>query len=433
MRKTGGVRTPHRKATSDSKGAQMTTPPEVILPMDMHRGKPAKCLVSVGDYVKVGQKIGEADGESSAHIHSSVSGTVKRIDAVNPATGGAQTRVVIESDGLQTFDETLAPPVVETLEQFLAAVKASGVVGLGGGAAPAGPKLTLRDPSKIDYLIVNGAECEPYMTSDTRTMIDDSELLWDGVRAIKRFLGIKNIVLAIEKNKPEPIRIMREYAAKEPIASVFVLPTLYPQGARLTLVYKVTGRIVPEGKRPGDAGCVVINCSTLASIMRYIKTGVPMVATRVTVDGSAVKNPQNVLVPLGAPIADVLEFCGGLKTDAAKIITGGPMMGKAVPDLSAPIVKSTGTLLALSEKEARLPEPSPCIMCGRCIANCPMKLMPVEIQNAYLSGKTERLRALKPGMCVECGCCSFTCPAGRPLTQYVKLAKTQLREKEASR
>ncbi|MDR0905359.1 MAG: electron transport complex subunit RsxC [Oscillospiraceae bacterium] len=428
LKTLGGVRTPHKKGTANSREEPMAISRFVTIPMSMHRGKPAKCIVKTGDVLKVGQKIGEADGSDSAHIHSSVSGTVKDIITTDPVTGKAQISVVIETDGLQTFDETLAPPTVETLDDLLVAIRNSGVVGLGGAVAPTAPKLTLRDPSKIDYLIVNGAECEPYMTCDTRTMIDDRELLWSGIRLIHRFLGIKNIVIAIERNKPEPIRIFKELTAKEPIARVQVLPTKYPQGGKINLIYNITGRIVPEGKRPGDVGCVVINCSTLACVARYVETGVPLVAKRVTVDGSAVKKPRNVLVPLGTPISDVFEYCGGLRDNVAKVITGGPMMGITIPDLHMPVVKSTNTLLAFSDKEAFAPKPSTCIMCGKCIANCPMKLMPVEIQDAFLREKTDRLRALKPGMCVECGCCSFTCPASRPLTQYVKLAKARLRE-----
>lgn len=427
LKKLGGVHAPHCKNTADSEADFISVSSEVTIPMVMHRGKAAICQVKAGDYVKVGQKIGEADGADSAHVHSSVSGKVIRVETTDRATGKNEICVVIETDGLQEKYEKIKPPTIESLDDFLQAIRDSGVVGLGGAVAPTGPKLTLRDPSKIDTLIINGAECEPYMTCDTRTMIDDKELLWQGIRHISRYLKIPNIVIAIEENKPEPIRIMREFCEREGLAKVFTMPSIYPQGGKKTLIYHITGRITMEGQRPGDVGCIVINCSTLSSIERYIYTGMPMVAKRVTVDGSAVKKPQNIIVPLGMKIADVFESCGGFTTDARKIIVGGPMMGEAVPSEELSVVKGTNTLLAFKEKDAISPPETPCIRCGRCVSHCPMGVMTVDIQDAYLLEKPEILDGLKPGLCMECGCCAFICPARRPLTQYMRLAKSALR------
>ena len=426
MRKIGGVKTPHLKSTANSRGEYIPVSSAVTIPMKMHIGTPAKCIVAVGEYVKIGQLIGRADGTASANVHASVSGTVTHIEETDRATGKRELCVTIKSDGLRIYDESIFPHPVNSREEYLQAVRDSGVVGLGGAAAPTGPKLTLEEAANIDYLIVNGAECEPYMTCDTRTMLEDHEYLWQGVQHIKRFLKIPNIVIAIEKNKPEPIRIMREHAEREPIASVFVLPELYPQGSKKSLIYNITGRVVPEGKRPRDVGCVVINCSTLAYIERYISDGTPMISKRVTVDGTAVKSPCNVLVPLGTPISDVFAACG-LTDDARKIVAGGPMMGSAVPSLEMSVIKGMNTLLAFREADATAPAESPCIRCGRCVSHCPMGLMVVDIQEAYFNNQTELLEKLHPGLCMECGCCSFTCPAKRQLTQYIKLAKSTLR------
>ena len=403
----------------------------LTIPMLMHRGKPAQCLVSVGDTVKVGQKIGEADGVGSAHIHSSVSGIVTEIQHTDPLTGKAHTAVVIESDGKQELDPTLTPPTVETTEQFLDAIRASGVVGLGGAGWPTAPKLTITEDMHIDHIIINGAECEPYMTCDTRTMVEDRELLWHGVRALHRYLGVDNIVIAIDRRNVKSLESMRKLVTEEPIARVAALHPKYPQGAKLNLVHNVTGRVVPEGKATEDVGCIVLNCTTLASVMRYIETGIPMIKKRVTVDGSAVTSPRNVLVPLGTPLADVFEFCGGLRGTPAKVITGGPMMGTSVSDMSVPVTKSTNTLLAFFQKETIEPTQSACIRCGRCVSNCPMRLVPATIQAEIERGITEKLYDLKIRSCVECGCCSFTCPAGIPLAQNFRAAKTQLRSASA--
>jgi len=406
----------------------MPPSPVVTIPMNMHLGNTAICVVKVGDYVKVGQVIGEANGQNSARIHASVSGTVSEILETNPVTGKPQVFVRIASDGLQVLDENLAPSKIENIDDFIVAVRNSGVVGLGGAAAPAVARFILPDPNAIDYFIINGAECEPYMTCDTRTMIDDAELLYEGLEYVHRLLGIENIVVAIERNKPEAIRSMKALCDNSPFARVQVLEHMYPQGGKINLIYNVTGRIVPEGGRPGDVGCIVTNCTTLASIMRYIITGIPMIKKRVTVDGSAVKHPKNLLVPLGTPIRDVFEYAGGLRDDVGKVVTGGPMMGSAIPDLGAPIVKGTNTLLAFTKKDSVMPKPTDCIRCGKCVAGCPMQLMPVELHDAFLRSNPEKLHELKANMCVECGCCAYVCPARRPLTQYLKLAKATLRE-----
>ncbi|MDR0445868.1 MAG: electron transport complex subunit RsxC [Oscillospiraceae bacterium] len=436
MRKLPGVHVPHRKNTATQPAQRLPIPPEVRIPMAMHIGAPAKVTVSAGDEVKVGQLIGEAAGFVSSPVHSSVSGKVKAIEEQDAATGDKGTFVVIETDGLQTPADGITPPTVTSMEDFIAAARDSGIVGLGGAGFPTAVKLTVKDVSAVEYIIINGAECEPYITSDTRTMIDDAEALWEGVRLIHRFFDARAIYVAVEDNKPEAIKRLGAIAEREPIAQLRPLPSVYPQGGEKVLIYNLTGRIVPEGKLPLDVGCIVINCTTLAALAKYIATGMPLVEKRVTVDGSAVKNPMNLIAPIGTPISALLEHCSVPtepgKDGVGKILLGGPMMGVAVPDASAPIKKSTNAVTVLNERDARVPEPSACIRCGNCVTHCPLGLMTVDIQSTYLAGKIEFIGVYRPNLCMECGCCTFSCPARRPLTQYMKLAKAALRDYEAA-
>ena len=392
----------------------------------MHSGKPANPVVNVGDEVKVGQMIAEAVGTVSSPVHASVSGKIKSIENIDSMTGEKTVTITIASDGQQTPWEGIAPPKVTNLGEFIEAVKNSGVVGLGGAGYPTAHKLMLKDYSKLDYILVNGAECEPYITTDTRTMIDDASHMWDGIRMLKEYLKPKNIVICIEDNKSEAIKKFQGLTRTADGISVHVLPSLYPQGERKVLVYNVTGRIVPEGGRLPDVGCIVINCSTVAILAKYIKTGFPLVAKWVTVDGSGVKFPKNLIVPIGTPVRNLFEYCGGLKDDVKKITLGGPMMGKAIPNLDIPIVKATNAVLAFSGKDGEPPEPSPCIKCGRCVNRCPMHLLPPNIENAFELKKPELLKKFKVNMCIECACCAFTCPAKRPLVQVMTLAKSML-------
>lgn len=425
MRRLGGVHAPHRKNTAGSKPERLPLPKEIVLPMSMHIGAPAKPVVKAGDQVAVGQLVGEAAGFVSSPIYSSVSGKVKSVGDFMTATGQKTTAVTIESDGLQTLWEGLRPPSVTTLEEFLQAVKDSGVVGLGGAGFPTAVKLTVKDLKNVDFFLLNGAECEPYITSDTRTMLDDTDIVAEGIGLLRKFFG-KKIVVGIEKNKPEPIRIMKDIAAKTEGVEVFELPALYPQGGEKVLIYSITGRIVPEGKLPLDVGVIVLNVTTLAAIARYIKTGMPLVEKCVTVDGSAVKAPKNVIAPIGAPLKELFAFCGGLE-DVEKILYGGPMMGIAVPDDNVPVLKSTNAVLAFNKKDAALPPETPCIRCGRCAKACPLKLMPLNIETAYQLKKPELLEIYKVNLCMECGSCAFVCPAKRRLVQVMKLSKPMLK------
>ena len=420
-----GIRVPQRKATAGMRTQRLASPASVVLPMTMHIGAPARPVVKVGDTVKIGQLVAEAGGFVSAPIYASVSGKVVKIDERRNAAGRMGQVIEIESDGRDERWEGLQPPKLETMQDFLDAVRASGLVGLGGAGFPTVVKLTVKNLDQVEYILVNGAECEPYITSDTRAMIDYSGDVLLGCQLLKKFLNVPKIVFGIEDNKPECIRRYRELTKDAPDMEVRPLRSLYPQGGEKVLIYNLTGRIVPEGKLPIDVGVIVLNCTTISSIARYCRTGLPLVKKCVTVDGTAVREPKNVLVPIGTRMRDVFEACGGFVTEPRKVLYGGPMMGVAVPDLEQPVLKNTNAILAFGEAEAVPPEPTACIRCGRCIAHCPLNLMPCELETAYLAGKVERLVELKVNLCMECGCCSYGCPAHRPLVQTNKLAKAQ--------
>ena len=420
-----GVHVPHRKNTAECVPTRMPPPAMVSIPMSMNIGKPATPVVKAGDEVKVGQRIGEAGGFVSSPVYSGVSGKVKKIDKMLLFHGAVCDAVVIETDGQQTPYEELKAPAVTDFDSFIEAVRDSGVVGLGGAGFPTSVKLKV-DPERVDFICVNGAECEPYITADTRTMLDDAEMLVGGVELLHGYYPKARVIIGIENNKPACVKKLRELLADKAYAEVNALPALYPQGGEKVLIHNTTGRIVPEGKLPIDVGCIVINTSTLVSITRYIRTGMPLVEKYVTVDGSAIKNPQNVIVPIGTAIRDVVEFTGGYKCEPKKIVLGGPMMGVSVPDDSEVVVKNTGAILCFDEKDAVLPEPSACIRCGRCIDACPLNLMPTEIEHAFNVGDAERLGRLKVNLCMECGCCAFACPAHRRLVECNKLSKGML-------
>ncbi len=428
-----GVHVPHRKHTQDQSAARMAPPKTVTIPMSMHIGAPARPVVKVGDLVKVGTLIAEAGGVVSSPIYASVSGKVTKIPDILLSSGTTAPAVVIESDGEMTPEEALMPPVVNSRDSLLEAVRASGVVGLGGAGFPTHVKLNV-DPSRIEYLIINGTECEPYITSDTYTMTERRDDMAYAIEALKTYLGIKNIIIGIESNKKKAIKSMMQLmqeTAKNCTVSVKVFPSIYPQGGEKVLIYHATGRVVPVGKLPIDVGCIVLNCTTLAAIGSYLKTGMPLVEKCVTVDGGAVKNAQNVIVPIGTSIADLFDFCGGLTVEPAKVLYGGPMMGIAIPDMTLPVMKNTNAVLALTQKEAALPKTTACIRCGSCTNTCPFGLAPAMFAKAYEKKDTVLLEELGINACMECGCCSFVCPANRPLVQTNKLSKALLREEKA--
>lgn len=425
-----GIRLPHKKNTANMQAVKMPSPGTVTIPMQMHIGKPATPVVKVGDKVYVGTLIGEADGVISAPIHSSISGTVKKIDQHLTASGTYCQAVIIESDGEMAIDPSIVPPTIDSKDSFIKAVKSSGIVGLGGAGFPTGVKYDVPD-GKIEEFIINGAECEPYITSDTRTMIDRADDIKLALDCIKKYLGVSRIIIGIEKNKPQAIASMKALAAEDPTITVKALSSVYPQGGEKVLIYHLTGKKVAIGKLPIDVGCVVSNCTTVADIGKFIRTGMPLTEKCVTVDGSSVKSPMNVIAPIGTTLGEVFEFAGGFKEEPLKILYGGPMMGISVPSVNEPILKNTNAVLAFNKKDAILRKPQPCIKCGRCINVCPFGINPPALARALSTHDYDAMVKFGADACMECGCCSFVCPAYRPLVQNNKLAKAELREKRA--
>ena len=425
----GGVLLPHLKGTADSETVIMPPPDEVRIPMLQHIGAPAEPVVNAGDRVFVGTLIGRSGGPVSAPVHSSVSGTVKAVESA--AFGGREIiYVVIESDGKSEKDPNLKPFPVENAADVAAAADACGLVGLGGAGFPTKIKLTVNDGCPIDTLIINGAECEPYITSDYRECMENYEDIIEGIYLLKDKLGIKRVIICIESNKEKAISKLYTIASDkrdtDDTVKLMKLPTSYPQGAEKVIIYSATGRKVPVGKLPSAVGCIVMNITSVATLYRFIKTGMPLVEKRITVDGTAVKQPKNIKVPIGTPIKDVLEFAGGVYEDAAEIIMGGPMMGVDVCDKNAVIEKRNNAVTVMSEKTAA-PETTPCIKCGRCARACPMRLYPASVEAALERGLNENLGSLNVNACMECGSCSYVCPAKRPLCASMRLAKTVLR------
>ncbi len=425
-----GAKVPHRKNTADMPAVRMDGPKIVSIPVAMHIGKPAIPVVKAGDHVDVGTLIAKQDGMVSADVHSSVSGTVKKIDETLLSNGATCKLIIIESDGEMTVSASVVPPVIDSREALIEAIRASGIVGLGGAGFPTHVKFNV-DPERIEELIINGAECEPYITSDNRTMIDRADDMAYALGLFEKYMGVKKIIIGIEKNKPKAIAKMKELAEQDKNVSVHVLPSVYPQGGEKVMVYHTTGKVVPLGKLPIDVGCIVCNCTTLAEIGMYAKTGMPLVEKCLTVDGSAVNKPMNVIVPVGASMEDVFNFCGGFKSEPGKVFYGGPMMGITVPDISAPILKNNNAIIALDEKDSKPAVTEACIRCGKCINVCPFGIHPPRIERALREKDPEAMEKYGANACMECGCCAFVCPANRPLVQRNKLAKAAIKEAKA--
>lgn len=430
----GGVHAPHNKNTAHKQSVEMPVPKMVVLPMTQHIGAPCAPIVKVGDTVDVGQCIAKSDAFVSAPIHASVSGTVKKIDKITMPGGNRVDAIFIESDGEQRVSPDVKPPEVNSLSDLISAVRESGLVGLGGAGFPTAVKLSIPPDKNVDTMIVNVAECEPYITSDHREAIENGWDIISGIMTVKEFLDIHRVIIGIENNKPDAIKALREIADSSVDIGdeirVLPLKATYPHGAEKILIKACTGREVPMGGLPSDAGCLVMNVASIAFIARYLKTGMPLVSRRLTVDGSAIKDPTNVIVPIGTPIKEVIEFVGGYQEEPKKLLMGGPMMGVALPNDELYIMKQNNAILAFGEKEARLAEPSACIRCGKCVSACPMRLLPLELCNASDRRDEDALNRLNAMNCMECGCCSFTCPAKRHLVQTIREGKAFLIQKK---
>lgn len=425
------IKVSHEKHTASCETEIMAIPETVCISMSQHIGAPCKPLVAKGDYVKVGQPIGDTDAFVSAPIHSSVSGTVKEISSIRSVTGGQDQIVVIETDGKQDVWEEVKPPVINDLKDFIAAVRASGVVGLGGASFPTHIKLNPKNLDEVDTLIVNAAECEPFITSDHRLMLENTQYIIEGILAVMKYLNLKTAHIGVEENKPDAIEKLRKVIEENGHSNdikVDVLRARYPQGAERVMVYEITGKTLNAGMLPAEVGVILSNVTTIAFIGQYLKTGRPLTTKRITVDGNAVKEPKNIIVPIGARIADVIEACGGYKAEPKKILMGGPMMGRAVYSDEFPIIKNNNAILVFDGPQALISEETGCIKCGRCHGACPFDLLPVSIADAYEDKNEERLEALQVMQCMECGSCSYICPARRPLSFINKMAKGFLKE-----
>lgn len=406
-------------------------PATVAIALSQHVGAPCRPVVKAGDRVKMGQKVGEAPGFVSAPVHASVSGVVKGIQQRTGAAGTRVDCVIIENDGLDTPDDSLqkfADPFLATKDELLKAVNAAGMVGLGGAAFPVHVKLSPPPDKKIDFLILNGAECEPYLTSDHRMMLDYPEKVVDGMLIAAHIVSAKALKIGIERNKPDAIESISKVAAEKGV-EVCSLKVKYPQGGEKQLIEAVTGRQVPSGKLPMDAGCVVMNVSTAAALSDAIRHGKPITERIVTVAGE-VKNPRNLRVRVGTSVESVLEQCGGVNEGADKVILGGPMMGMSISSLNTPTTKATGGILVLKDEAGYTDEPGNCIRCGSCVRACPIGLLPLDYYALARKGMYEKSRDEYHLLdCIECGACAFICPAKLPLVQMIRVSKRALPRK----
>ena len=432
---------PHNKHTAECVPVRIETPAEVILPMNMHSGHDAEPIVSVGDHVKVGQLIAREEGRFSSPVHATVSGKVVEIAPMPTASGKDTIAIRIESDGKMEVADTVKPPVITDCDSFLQAVRDGGIVGLGGAAFPTWAKFNeATNPDyKVDTVLINAAECEPYITSDHRMMLAHPELIADGIEYLRKYmnqyLGNAVFKICIETNKADAIEVLKKTFEGKDYVVIHELKTIYPQGAKQVMLYNATGRVAVAGKRFPSFGALIINVSSLAKMAEYLNTGMPLVDRIVTVDGPAVKNPMNLIAPIGTRISELLTITD-LKAEPSKVVVGGPMNGTAIYSVDDPIVKVSNAVLVFDEKSAVLPEASACINCGRCMEKCPVGISVAEVGRA-LRVKNEDLKAerlIDSGVrqCVDCACCSYVCPANRPLLQMNWDAKSFLKKYAAA-
>lgn len=430
----GGIHPYDGKNLSKDKPIQEVLPKgEMVYPLSQHIGAPAKAIVAKGDRVLAGQKIAESGGFVSAPIYASVSGTVKAIEPRRVVTGDMVMSIIVDND-MQYESVAFAPKAsVEDLsrEELIDIIREAGIVGMGGAGFPTHVKLSPKEPDKIDYVIVNCAECEPYLTSDYRRMLEEPEKLIGGLKILLRLFPNAQGILAVEDNKPDCIALLRRRTSEETKISVKALKTKYPQGAERQLIFATTGRKINSTMLPADAGCVVNNVDTVVAVFRAVCEGRPLIERIVTVTGDAVADPRNFRVRIGTSYSELIELSGGFKQKPEKIICGGPMMGFAMFDLNVPTTKTSTALLAFTEDEAAAMEPGPCINCGRCVEVCPGRVIPSRLAD-YAEHFEEEAFVENNGMeCCECGCCSYVCPAKRPLTQEIKsMRKLQLAKRK---
>ncbi|HZK77471.1 MAG TPA: electron transport complex subunit RsxC [Gemmatimonadaceae bacterium] len=426
-----GVHPPEEKGlTSHLPIRRMPYPDELVLPLRQHAGKPAKLCVKIGDQVERGDKVGEADGFMSVPIHASAAGTVIDIDWWPHPDGTMAESVIIEVD--RFAPQVARPRLVPhweglSTEQVVKAVQEAGVVGLGGAAFPTHVKLAPPKDHPVHTLIINGAECEPYLTSDHRTMVEYPERVHFGIRVMMHAMGVKKCVIGVEKNKPDAIEALRRTVPKDLDVTILPLTVKYPQGAEKMLIHAVTGVEVPSGKLPVTVGVVVQNVGSVAAIAEVFETGLPLIERIVTVSGHGLRKPANLIVPVGTKLRDLLAHCEGVTRDAAEVIMGGPMMGQALSNLDAPVIKGTTGIVVLEKSETRNAAVYPCIHCGRCLDACPVFLNPSLLGDFARVQRYEDMVDLHLADCMLCGSCAYVCPSNIPLSQLFQASKFALR------
>lgn len=429
--KMGGVHPPENKFSAGVAIESLPVSKRVYIPISQHLGAPSTVLVKRGDEVKTGQLIAKSSGFISANIHSSVTGKVFKVDEVMDQSGYRRTSVIIDTsddvwdDGIDVSSE-LVTDISLSKQEIIQRINDRGIVGLGGATFPTHVKMMVPDGKKAEYLIINGVECEPYLTSDHRLMMEKGEEMLIGTSILMKALGVENAMIGIENNKPDAIGHLTQLAQKFKGISVHALKVKYPQGGEKQLIKALTSREVPSGKLPIETGCVVDNVGTAFAVYEAVQKNKPLIERVVTVTGKAAKKPSNFLVRIGTPISDLIEKAGGLPENLGKVIGGGPMMGKALMSIEAPIVKGSSGILLVPDEEAHRTPPKSCIRCGKCITVCPMGLEPYllaqEIKHEFYE-KAEKDRIMD---CIECGSCHYTCPSGRPLLDFIRLGKNKV-------
>ncbi|WP_208560925.1 electron transport complex subunit RsxC [Marinilactibacillus kalidii] len=435
MKKQGGSHPEEKKdRTRKIPIVDATIPKVLIFPVSMHIGAPAKPIVEVGDKVKVGQMIAEAGGFISANIYSSVSGEVIAVEK-RPSTGGEIDSIIIKNDYEYIKDEPIVEPGKSahmTDDEIIETVRKAGIVGMGGATFPTAVKLSPPPGMTIDSFIINGAECEPYSTSDNRVMVEYAEEIVSGINLIRKlFPKIKKVYIGIEDNKPNALKSMREATASYRDVIVQPLKTMYPQGSEKGLIKTMTGREVPPGGLPAEVRCVVMNTSTIRACYRACEFGEPLTDRIVSVSGTPIKEAKNLRVKIGTPIDSLIEDCGGFSEVPGKVLSGGPMMGKPISDLGISIIKGTTAITVLTPAEADEGEEKDCIMCSECLNVCPVSLQPILISDAFDRGNLQKAKELGAMDCIECGNCSFICPSKIPLLDNILAAKAAIKEQEA--
>ena len=438
----GGIHPDYNKELAKDKAiVEMPCPAELVISMSQHLGAPAKCLVKAGDYVVKGQLIGEKNGFISVPVHASASGLVKTVEPRLGAAGGTAPAVVLDTTAPVPADlptPNYQLPVLDwrsaTREELLKRVEEAGICGMGGAGFPTAVKLNPPPNKRCEYLILNGAECEPYLTADCRLMMERADRIRIGVEIMRKVLGGPAVRIAVEANKPEAIAALEKaFADIEGNVEIVVLPVLYPQGSEKHQIYATVGRVVPEPPAlPIDVGCVVENVGTVAAIADAVEKGKILLSRVTTISGDAVAEPKNVEAPLGTKYADLVAFCGGAKEPPAKVLSGGTMMGFAVSTLAIGTTKTTSGLLLLSKQRVVQYTSQACINCGRCVRACPMNLNPAEISKAVEANDIKAAEDAHVMTCIECGACSFECPAHRAITQHCRRAKASIRARMAA-